>query len=304
MALASGLGARVAGQTPSQKPESQVGVETIPLWQGAPPGGEAVRATLLARGESVLALGPNDRAVMSIATPALTLYRPARPDGSALMIVPGGGYLRENVDREGAAVAKRFAALGITAFVLLHRLPGEGWKNRTEVALSDGERALQRIRAGARAYGIDPSRLGALGFSAGAHLAGMLAARNPPARPDFLALGYPVVTMLKPFAHEASREHFFGREASEAERAAHSLERLVTASFPPTFLFAAEDDPDVPIENTLMLHASLRQSGVPVELHLFERGGHSFALGASASPVSAWPELFLRWGRARRYFHS
>jgi acetyl esterase/lipase len=302
MAFASALGARVAAQTSSRMQQSSVGVETIPLWPGAPPGGEAVRANLRARGESVLMLGPNDRAVMSIATPTLTLYRPTRPDGSALMIVPGGGYLRENVDREGAAVAARFAASGIAAFVLLYRLPGEGWKNQTEVALSDGERAVERIRAGARAYGIDPSRVGALGFSAGAHLAGMLAARNVPARPDFLALGYPVVTMLKPFAHEASREHFFGREASEAERAAHSLERLVTASFPPTFLFAAEDDPDVPIENTLMLSASLRQNRVPVELHLFERGGHSFGLGASASPVSAWPDLFLRWGRARGYF--
>jgi acetyl esterase/lipase len=301
-AFASGLGVRASAQPASRAIEQQA-PETIRLWPDAPPGGEAVSAALGAKAESVLMLAPNDRAVMNIATPTLTLYRPAKPDGSALLIVPGGGYLRENIDREGHAVAHHFAASGITAFVLLYRLPGEGWTHREDVPLSDAERAMQLIRAGARDYAIDPARVGALGFSAGAHLAGMLALRGN-ARPDFLALGYPVVTMRKPFAHEASCEHLFGRAASEAERTDFSVERLVAPSAPPAFLFAAADDPDVAIDNTLMLHASLRRNRVGVELHIFERGGHSFALGTNSSSVSLWPELFLRWGKSRGYFRS
>jgi acetyl esterase/lipase len=300
-AFASGMAARTAAQAPLHEPEQSAGVETIRLWPGAPPGGEVVSAALGAKGEMVIPLGPNDRAVMNIAMPSISLYRPARPDGSALLIVPGGGYLRENIDREGAAIAKRFAAEGVTAFVLLYRLPGEGWARREQVPFADGERAMDLIRAGAHGYAVDPSRVGALGFSAGAHLVGMLATHGN-ARPDFLALGYPVVTMQKPFAHEASCEHLFGHDANETERAAFSLERFVSATTPPAFLFAAEDDPDVPIENSLMLHAALRRRHVPVELHVFERGGHSFGLGTDSSPVSAWPELLLRWGKARGNF--
>ncbi len=312
-ALANGVSSAADQPTPAQ-PQSG-GFETIPLWPAAPPGGDEAWSRLRARGERMLAM--DDHALMSIADPQLRAVRPLKPDGSALLIIPGGGYLRENIEGEGTAVAHRFADAGITAFALLYRLPGEGWSNRADVPLVDAQRALRLIRSNARSYAIDPARIGVLGFSAGGHLAASLATRadahlyaqtddadRADAHPNFFAVGYPVVTMLKPFAHEASREHLFGSEVGDAVRAAYSCERLVTDATPPAFLFAAADDPDVPVENTLMLHASLRAHRVGTELHVFERGGHSFALGSGNSPVSAWPDLFLRWGRNEGYFRG
>jgi acetyl esterase/lipase len=177
---------------------------------------------------------------------------------------------------------------------------------RTDVALEDAGRAMQIIRAKAHPYGIDPARVGVVGFSAGAHLATMLALRagRSDTRPDFMALGYPVVTMMKPYAHEASVEHLLGANASRAERAAWSCERFVTRDAPPAFVFAAADDPDVPVQNARMLYGNLQAKGVPAELHIFAHGGHSFGLGAPDSPPSAWPELFLAWGKSRGYFRG
>ena len=280
--------------------EAAPATQIIPLWPEGPPDGTDVAAALRAKnGNSPFTISA-DGALTNVADSRLTVFRPSHPDGSAMIVVPGGGYLRENVDPEGTAIARHFASFGITSFVLTYRLPGEGWPDRSEVALVDAERALSVANAAAQNFAIDSARIGILGFSAGGHIATLLATRGG-GRLAFVALGYPVVTMLKPFAHEASREHLFGGETGDRTRAAFSCEQLVTSTTPPSFLFAADDDTDVPIENTLMLHASLRRARVPVELHLFERGGHGFGLGATA-PISAWPDLFLRWGRSRGFF--
>ena len=272
----------------------------IPLWPDGPPEGKAVVATLRSKnGDAPFAIAA-DGSLTSVADPRLTVFRPSQPDGSALIIVPGGGYLRENVEPEGVSVARHLAASGVTCFVLTYRLPGEGWLDRIDVALSDAERGLASASAAAQDFAVDPARIGVLGFSAGGHIAAMLSVRAA-GRLAFVALGYPVVTMLKPFAHEASREHLLGDEVSDRTREAFSCERLVTEAAPPTFLFAANNDPDVPVENSLMLHASLRRNRIPVEMHLFETGGHGFGLGGNG-PASAWPDLFLRWGRSRGVF--
>jgi acetyl esterase/lipase len=179
-------------------------------------------------------------------------------------------------------------------------------------------RALRTIRAlGPRNYGIDPAKIGVLGFSAGGHVAAMLAtefgtASYAPlddidgydARPSFAGLLYPVITMLKPYAHEASCDKLLGYGAPPALRAAYSAERAVTADTSPAFLCAAADDPDVQLENTLMMFACLRAAKVPCEMHIFERGGHSFGIGSQDKPISLWPELFLRWGATRGYFRA
>jgi acetyl esterase/lipase len=168
---------------------------------------------------------------------------------------------------------------------------------------------LRLIRANAANFGIDRQRVGAIGFSAGGHLAASLATRHgarvyapvdatdrEDASPSFAAMIYPVITMLPPYAHEASRERLLGEHPTEAQRAAYSCERLVTSDTPPSFLVSAADDPDVPIENTLSMFASLRAAHVPAEMHIFEEGGHGFALRSTADrPVSAWPDLLLRW---------
>ena len=223
------------------------------------------------------------------------------------MIIPGGGYRELTVDTAFAA-AHRFAQAGVTGFVLLYRLPHEGWRDAANVPLQDAQRAIRLLRANATRYGIDPTRVGVLGFSAGGHLAAMLSLRSDAqsytavdavdhqnARPAFAALLYPVITMLPPYAHEASREMLLGDNPIIAQREAHSCERLVTRDAPPMFLSAAADDPDVPVENTLEMFAALRRAGVPAEMHIFERGGHGFALGTPGEPLSAWPELLLKW---------
>ena len=121
------------------------------------------------------------------------------------------------------------------------------------------------------------------------------AADRESARPRFAALLYPVITMLPPYAHEASREMLLGDAPTLAQREAHSCEKLVTGDAPPMFLAAATDDPDVPVENTLEMFSALRRAGVPAEMHIFERGGHGFGLGNPGEPLSAWPELLLKW---------
>lgn len=293
--------------------------ETIPLWPSVPPGGENVEIKPTTVERSTTPSEFRDRLLAGIATPLLAIFRPREPDGSAMLIAPGGGYSFEDFDREGVEPALRLNQAGVTAFVLVYRLPGEGWQNRGEVPLQDAQRALRIIRSrGPRDYGIDPARIGVVGFSAGGHLAASLATRfaasvytpidaidGIDARPDFAALLYPVITMLPPFAHEASCEKLLGRDASTALRAAYSPDRYVSAQTPPCFLCAAADDTDVPIDNSLEMFAALRRTNVPAEMHLFERGGHGFALrGAAGLPASAWPDLLLRWGASHGYFRN
>jgi acetyl esterase/lipase len=177
---------------------------------------------------------------------------------------------------------------------------------------------MRTVRTNASRYGIDPSRIGAIGFSAGGHLVASLATRSAeslyapvdeidraPARPTFFAVGYPVVTMLAPFAHEASREHLLGKSATIEQRTAWSAERFVTSDTPPGFLFTTADDPYVPVENTTALFATMRDSKVQAEMHIFERGGHGFGLRLPATmPAASWPDLLVRWGRAREFFRN
>lgn len=287
-------------------------VEVLPLWPGIPPGAggtlPALRIVERSREPAVY----HDRVLSGIARPALYIFRPPAPDGSALVIAPGGGYRELSIDTAFAA-ARRFNAAGLTAFVLVYRLPREGWRNPPLVPLQDAERAMRLIRADAAQFGVDAARLGIVGFSAGGHLMGLLAtatgapayvaidaADNQSAAPAFAALIYPVVTMLPPYAHEASREMLLGERATQQARATWSCERRVTSAMPPTFLTAAADDPDVPPENTLAMFAALRRAHVPAELHMFEHGGHGFGIGQPGQPVAAWPDLLLQWGRAAR----
>ncbi|HKD20577.1 MAG TPA: alpha/beta hydrolase [Rhizomicrobium sp.] len=290
--------------------------ETIPLWPGLPPGSGLAHPPPFVEDRST-SPDTHDRRIRGIVDPTLTVVRPTAPDGSAVLIIPGGGYSYVVFDFEGMATARYFAERGVTAFVLTYRLPYEGWKNGPDVPLEDAQRAMRIIRArGPSDFGIEPARTGVMGFSAGGHLAASLATKFATktyaavddvdaldARPSFAALIYPVITMLPPFAHEASRVKLLGK-ATHALRVAYSAERAVTPNTPPTFLAAAADDPDVAPDNALMMFAHLQAAKVPAELHLFEKGGHGFGLGAPGSEAAQWPNLFLAWGTARGYFRS
>jgi acetyl esterase/lipase len=292
--------------------------ETIDLWPSGPPGSEGTVLTLQTT-DAGTGSGVPDRALSSIARPTMTVFRPVKSDGSALLIVPGGSYAFESVDSEGTEPALRFARSGTTAFVLTYRLPSEGWKNSAEVPLQDAQRAIRLIRTmGPSRFDIAPDRVGVLGFSAGGHLAAMLATKfinrtyapvdeadKADARPTFAALLYPVITMRTPFAHEGSVEKLLGANAPLKLRESWSAESLVVADTPPCFLCAATDDPVVPIDNTLMMFASLRAAKVAAEMHIFEKGGHGFGLDMPEGlPVSAWPDLLQRWCIDRGYFRQ
>jgi acetyl esterase/lipase len=285
-------------------------VETIYLWPRGAPGMPAAPPVETVTERSTDGL-VTDRAVLGITRPRLAVFRPDRPNGAALLLTPGGGYRHVVVDKEGYEMARWAAARGFTAFVLFYRLPGEGWANRSDVALADAQRAMRLIRHRARDYGLEPERVAAMGFSAGGHLCADLAARfatgtydsideadQLSAKPHSAAPIYPVITMDPRFAHAGSRDLLLGPNPSAALEAAHSPDRNVPPDAPPHFILHAEDDGVVPVENALLLRQALKERKIPVETHLFANGGHGFGLRkAIGKPVAAWPELWLEWAR-------
>lgn len=229
-----------------------------------------------------------------------------------MLIMPGGGYSRVVLDKEGYELAPLLAEQGITAFVLFYRLPGEGWSGRMDAPLADAQRAMRLIRAQASKWQVDPKRVAAMGFSAGGHLCASLATRyaanvyapidaadSLEARPMLAAPIYPVVSMDPAIAHIGSRDKLLGPAPSPEDVALRSPEKQVTPATPPCFLCHAEDDATVPVENSIRLHAALKAAKVPVEMHLFEKGGHGFGLrGTKDMPVAVWPQLYLAWARS------
>ena len=240
------------------------------------------------------------------------MYRPANPDGRAVLVVPGGGYQRVVLDKEGTALLPDFVEQGgLTLFVLEYRLPGEGHRDGREVPLADAQRAMRLIRQRAPEWGVDPERIGVMGFSAGGHVAASLATRHgqrsyapvdaadaQDARPDFALLVYPVIDMGT-HAHPGSRQRLLGDAPAADAIEAYSLQNRVDAHTPPVFLLHALDDEVVPVENSLSLEAALRQAGIEHETHLYARGGHGFGVRQAEGTLALWPRLALAWIRAQ-----
>lgn len=238
------------------------------------------------------------------------VYRPRQPNGTALLVTPGGGYQRIVLDNEGSALVPSFVdQAGITLFVLRYRLPGEGHPNGADVPLADAQRALRLIRANATRYGIDAQRVGVMGFSAGGHVAASLGTRYAAqvypaqdaadalsARPDFELLIYPVIDMDSANAHPGSRERLLGSNPDAAQVRAYSPQLHVDARTPPSFLLHAQDDTVVPVRNSLLMHEALLRAGVASELHVFPQGGHGFGTASGTGlTVAAWPQLAQAW---------
>jgi acetyl esterase/lipase len=289
--------------------------ETIDLWPGSAPGAPATLPVETVK-ERSHNRAYNDRYVFGISRPRMAVFRPARPNGAAVLITPGGGYNWVVVDKEGYEMARWLAARGVTAFVLFYRLPHEGWASGPDTPLADAQRAMRLIRHRAAAYRIDPARICAMGFSAGGHVCADLLARfaaavyrpvdaadRLSARPDYAAPIYPVVSMTAPAAHAGSRRNLIGEHASSELERAHSPHLNIPADAPSCFLLHAEDDASVPVENTLLLRGALRAKGVRTETHLFPDGGHGFGLRlARGKSVEGWENLFWDWGRKQRLF--
>lgn len=294
-------------------------LDNIRLWPGTPPGGDGLDLPpIRVSNHEPPYLTPNDRAIDQVGIPVMNVFRPDRPDGSAMIIAPGGGYSREMLDFEGMDVARHFNGAGITCFVLRYRLPGEGWADRSDVPLQDAQRAMRLVRANASKYGIDPVRVGFMGFSAGGHLACSIATRfaakvynalddadRLDARPSFSVPMYPVVTMGEG-CHEGSRDKLLGSDPSPEKILAYSCEKNVPADAPPTWICLAADDTVVPpIQNGLAYFTALRKAGIAAEIHVFAAGGHGFGIARTIGrPDAAWPDLFLRWGAANGIFKN
>lgn len=251
--------------------------------------------------------------VRSITNPTLTVYKanPEKNKGAAVIICPGGGYYILAVNIEGYSVAEWFAKNGITAFVLKYRLPQDELFTEKKIRpLQDAQQALRIVRKSASGYGIDPEKIGIMGFSAGGHLAatasthfseqvGEITEDGISVRPNFSILIYPVVSFREVIGHSGSKNNLIGEKASFMDIEEYSNELHVNKDTPPSFLVHAIDDP-IPVENSLEYIRALKKNGVAGELHLYDEGGHGFGLAdKKSSPVSTWPDRLKEWLKHR-----
>ena len=230
--------------------------------------------------------------------------------GAAVVVCPGGGYGGLAADYEGDDVARWLNTLGVTGVVLRYRL---GPRYHHPAPLQDAQRAIRTVRARAKSLGIDPSRIGILGFSAGGHLTSTAATHfddgDPQSsdpiervgcRPDFAVLCYPVISMTADaYTHKGSRRNLLGDNPSPELMESVSSEKQVTDKTPPCFLWHTTGDKGVPSENSVAFYLACKEKGVPVELHIFEKGRHGLGLGQPDQAVSAWPPLCATWMEKR-----
>ncbi|KWX83726.1 esterase [Paenibacillus riograndensis] len=235
--------------------------------------------------------------------PAITPYLVEGDENAAVLVCPGGGY-GMRADHEGGPVAEWLNTLGISAFVLRYRVAPYGYPH----ALRDAQRALRTIRYRAEEYGIDPDRLGILGFSAGGHLAsaaGVLfdagdeEASEPlerkSCRPDLLILCYPVISMAEGVTHQGSKENQLGTDPDPELVKRLSSELQVTAATPPAFLWHTSDDGSVPVENSLQFAAALSRHRIPFDLHVYAHGQHGLGLAGGEPHTRSWTEACASW---------
>ena len=274
------------------------GIASLRLWPGDPPGGG---------GPDGLPEVDGKGAISNIALPALEVFAPSRPNGTAMLVAAGGGYKRIEMEKEARPAARWLAARGITAFVLSYRLPREGWADGPLATLQDAQRALRLIRSRAGAYGVDPDRIGVLGFSAGGHLMGLAATRSAfasyrpvdaaddlPARPSAAALIYPIITLEPPYDHTSTRVQLVGRHPTPSETAEWSVETHVRSRCPPVFLTQAAVDPISDIANSRIMVQACERAGVRVEAHTL---AHGFGMGRPGTPSEQWPGWYEAWLR-------
>lgn len=243
--------------------------------------------------------------------PSITPYLPPKDKacGAAVVICPGGGYGGLAVDHEGKQVAEWLNSLGIAGFVLRYRLCP---RYRHPIPLLDAQRAIRMVRARAKEWNIDSNRIGIMGFSAGGHLASTAGTRfdagdstatdpveRAGCRPDFLILGYPVITFTESFRHEGSMRRLLGEAPDPKLLESLSNEKQVTPKTPPTFLFHTDADAGVPAENSVVFYLALRRAGVPAEMHIYEQGPHGVGLGTKDPVLSTWPQRCADWLRVR-----
>ena len=246
-----------------------------------------------------------------ISKPEISVYLPSKrnANGQAVLIIPGGGYEVVVHEWEGSDVAKWLNSYGITAIVLKYRLPhAKSNIERSKSPLLDAGRAMRIIRANADEWGIDKNNIGVMGFSAGGHIASTLGTHFNDsvlevtddidllsARPDFMVLIYPVISMSADFTHEGSRFFFLGENPDKELMDYYSNEKHVTEDTPSTFMVLSSDDDAVPVENSIEFYKALLEKNVDAEMHIFKNGEHGFSLANGQGNLESWKTLCLNW---------
>jgi len=243
--------------------------------------------------------------------PTITLYQPnpAKANGTAVIICPGGGYSHLAIGHEGDEVAKRFAEDGVAAVVLKYRLPDDTtMADKSFGPLQDAEQAIYMVRKNAARWKINPAKVGIMGFSAGGHLASSLAVHyadskienkeNLSLRPDFAILLYPVVSFLSS-PHMGSVNNLISAKGTQEQKEYFSNEKHVNAQTPITFLVHANDDNAVPVENSILFEQALVKNKVPVEAHFYQAGGHGFGLH-NKTTTDDWFVRLQNWMTANK----
>jgi acetyl esterase/lipase len=276
---------------PNSDVDPALGISTMQLW---PSGAAQVAGT-----------DPADLPTLSVFVP-----QQGKGTGAAVIVAPGGAYLRLSTNLEGRQVADWFTARGVTAFVLKYRL---GAKYLYPIPLEDGQQAVRVVRSLAATYGFLPDRIGFVGFSAGGHLAaaagtfiepGKADATDPlerlSSRPDFLVLGYPWLNAMQPSGHYityCSLIKSVPAETCKADEQKYTPSLHVTPQTPSTFIYSTTDDRTVPISASVDFYNALLAAGVPAELHIFRHGSHGSGMGAASAALDQWPVLLEQWLR-------
>ncbi|MCB1232342.1 MAG: alpha/beta hydrolase [Verrucomicrobiae bacterium] len=237
--------------------------------------------------------------------PTLEIVLPDDPGHptAAVVICPGGGYVRQVYRKEGTDIAKVYSDHGVAAFILKYRIPNDlTMADKSIGPLQDAQQAIRLVRQNATKWNVDPGKVGIMGFSAGGHVASSAATHfekalipNPDGvslRPDFAILVYPVVSMIDGIAHAGSRENLLGKNPEESQVRLFSNELQVDEKTPPTWLTHAGDDAAVPVANSVRFYDALIEHGVPAEMHLYPKGGHGFVL---KDPAERWMASIFDW---------
>jgi acetyl esterase/lipase len=310
----SGLSAQVPSWQPS------LGHTQMPIWPGAAPDAQPFTGPEIFgnTGSAELVGGRSWAYIDNVSRPTLTVYSPkGRNTGAAVVVFPGGGYQTLAIDLEGTEVCDWLISKGITCVLLKYRVtkvgsyPKSGPYPESPMALEDAQRTMGLVRFHAAEWHIDPHKIGVLGFSSGGHLSAAIsthfakrlypavdAADKESCRPDFAVPIYPGHLSLSAAdwdATQGAKKFVVPHSPTADKNLALNPELPVTSKTPPTFLLQAEDDHVDNVNDSLAYYIALKRAGVPVEMHLYAQGGHSFGLRRTKLPVTAWPQLVETW---------
>lgn len=275
----------------------------IPLWDKIP---DAIVVTDY-KEETTLDAAGVVNGVLKVSQPTVTVFLADSKiaNGTSVVICPGGGYHHLSINKEGYKIAKWLNTLGISAFVLKYRLPSDLiMKDKSIGPLQDAQEAIRMLRRNAEKWKLDPNKIGIIGFSAGGHLASTLATKfdekvytpkdNTSARPDFSILMYPVISMQDGITHKGSKTNLLGENPTAEMTDNYSNEKQIKSTTPKTFIVHATDDKSVPVENSINYYLALKQNKIPVEMHIYENGGHGFGLGVDGTNKN-WTKACGNW---------